>query len=187
MAPPRKHTTDVILDATRAMVLAHGPRATSIAAIARDSGAPIGTLYHRFGSRDGILAAVWLRAIERFQARALDGARIEDPLESAMAMARAAVEFAIEHPLDAELLLAVRRRDLVDEALPERLDEMNAPLQDALARVARARFGRADARTVDRVARAVVDLPAGAVRRHGRRIPAWLADDVAASVRALLG
>jgi AcrR family transcriptional regulator len=187
MAPPRKHTTDAILDAARARVLADGPRAASIAAIARDSGAPVGTLYHRFGSRDGILAAVWLRAIERFQARALEGARIEDPLDSAVAMARAAVEFAVEQPLDAELLLAVRRRDLMDEALPERLDEMNAPLQDALARVARTCFGRADARSVDRVARAVVDLPAGAVRRHGRRIPRWLADDVAESVRALLG
>jgi hypothetical protein len=101
-------------------------------------------------------------------------------------MARAAIEFAREHPLDAELLLAVRRRDLMDAALPQRLDEMNAPLQDALARVARACFGRADARSVDRVARAVVDLPGGAVRRHGGRIPGWLADDVAASVRALL-
>jgi AcrR family transcriptional regulator len=186
MAPPRKHTTDAILDAARARVLADGPRAASVAAIARDSGAPVGTLYHRFGSRDGVLAAVWLRAIERFQARALEGARIEDPLDAAVAMARASVEFATEHPLDAELLLAVRRRDLVDQALPERLDEMNAPLQDALARIARARFGRSDARAVDRVARAVVDLPAGAVRRHGRRIPGWLGDDVADSVRALL-
>lgn len=186
MAPPRKHTTDAILDAARARVLADGPRAASVTAIAQDSGAPVGTLYHRFGSRDGLLAAVWLRALERFQARALEGARVEDPLDAAVAMARAAVEFAAEDPLDAQLLLAVRRRDLLDTELPERLDEMNAPLQAALARVARARFGRADARTVDRVARAVVDLPAGAVRRHGRRIPSWLADDVADAVRALL-
>jgi AcrR family transcriptional regulator len=187
MAPPRKHPTDAILDAARARVLADGPRAASVAAIARDSGAPVGTLYHRFGSRDGVLAAVWLRAIERFQARALEGARGEDPLDAAVAMARSIVEFAVEHPLDAHLLLAVRRRDLVDRSLPGRLDEMNAPLQDALARVARARFGRADAHSVDRVAQAVVDLPAGAVRRHGGRIPRWLADDVAAAVRALLG
>src|SRR5947208_1552072 len=131
MAPPRKHTTDAILDAARARVLADGPRAASVAAIAADSGAPVGTLYHRFGSRDGVLAAVWLRAIERFQARAMDAARIDDALESAVGMARSVVEFAVEHPLDAELLLAVRRRDLVDRSLPQRLDEMNAPLQQA--------------------------------------------------------
>jgi AcrR family transcriptional regulator len=186
MAPPRKHDTDTILDAARARVLADGPRAASVAAIARDSGAPVGTLYHRFGTRDGVLVAVWLRALERFQARALGASRADDPLEAAVGMARAAVEFAAEHPLDAELLLAVRRRDLVDNALPERLDEMNAPLQAALVRVARALFGRADARNIDRVAQAVVDLPTGAVRRHGRRVPAWLADDVGRATRALL-
>jgi AcrR family transcriptional regulator len=186
MAPPRKHDTDAILDAARARVLADGPRAASVAAIARDSGAPVGTLYHRFGTRDDLLVAVWLRALERFQVRALAAARAGDPLEVAVGMARAAVEFAAEHPLDAELLNAVRRRDLVDNALPERLDEMNAPLEDALARVARGLFGRADARNVDRVAQAVVDLPTGTVRRHGRRIPGWLADDVAAAVRTLL-
>ena len=71
MAPPRKHGTDVILDAARTLVLDGGPRAASVAAIAKVSGAPAGTLYHRFGSRDGILAAAWLRALERFQARAL--------------------------------------------------------------------------------------------------------------------
>ena len=57
MAPPRKHDTDTILDAARALALRDGPRAVSVAAIARESGAPIGTLYHRFSSRDGILAA----------------------------------------------------------------------------------------------------------------------------------
>ncbi|KKC02727.1 helix-turn-helix domain-containing protein, partial [Mycobacterium nebraskense] len=67
MAPPRKHETDVILDAARALVLAGGPRAASVAAIAKTSGAPAGTLYHRFGNRDGILTAAWLRALERFQ------------------------------------------------------------------------------------------------------------------------
>ena len=186
MAPPRKHDTDTILDAARARVLADGPRAASVAAIAQDSGAPVGTLYHRFGTRDGVLVAVWLRALERFQARALAASRVADPLESAVGMARAAVDFAREHPLDAELLLAVRRRDLVDNALPEKLDEMNAPLQSALVRVARELFGHADARNLDRVTRAVVDLPGGAVRRHGRRVPRWLAGDVERAARVLL-
>ena len=67
MAPPRKHTTDEILDAARAIVQRDGPRAASVKAIAAASGAPVGTLYHRFGSRDGLLVAVWLRALERFQ------------------------------------------------------------------------------------------------------------------------
>ena len=63
MAPPRKHETDVILDAARALVLEGGPRAASVAAIAAASGAPAGTLYHRFGNREARDAVV--RAADR--------------------------------------------------------------------------------------------------------------------------
>src|SRR6185437_13625154 len=93
MAPPRKHQTDVILDTARALVLTDGPRAASVGAIAKASGAPTGTLYHRFGNRNGILTAAWLRALERFQSRALaaDG---DTPAHTAVAMAVAAVGFA---------------------------------------------------------------------------------------------
>ena len=90
MAPPRKHETDVILDAARALVLDGGPRAASVAAIAKSSGAPAGTLYHRFGNRNGILTAAWLRALERFQARAMasgTNTAADTPMETAVAMA----------------------------------------------------------------------------------------------------
>jgi AcrR family transcriptional regulator len=195
VAPPRKHSTDEILDATRALVLAHGPRAASVAAISRASGAPVGTLYHRFGSRDGVLAAAWLRALERFQAGALaaDAAHADDPFAAGAAMAVAAVAFAASHPDDARLLLAVRERDLLDGASGElhaRLDAMNAPLEQAVARIARALYGRADARAVDRVTRAVADVPTAAVRRHlrgdRRRLPGWLAAEVEDAARTLL-
>src|ERR1700760_3419973 len=98
MAPPRKHETDVILDATRELVLAGGPRAVSVAAIAKASGAPAGTLYHRFSNRDGVVTAAWLRALGRFQARALAAGTdpAGDPVQAAVAMAVAAIGFARE-------------------------------------------------------------------------------------------
>src|SRR5271168_4485258 len=117
MAPPRKHETDVILDAARALVLAGGPRAASVAAISKASGAPPGTLYHRFGNRDGILTAAWLRALERFQARAMAASETntaDTPAETAVAMAVAGVSFARELPQDARLLLTIRPGDLLD-------------------------------------------------------------------------
>lgn len=194
MAPPRKHSTDDILDAARALVLREGPRAASVAAISQASGAPVGTLYHRFGSRDGLLAAAWFRALERYQALALAAeAAHADPVEAGVALAATVLAFAADHPDDARLLLAVRRADLLDGddgALRDRLYSGNEPLVEALRRIARARYGRADARAVERVTRAVVDLPAAAVRRHvrgdGRALPRWLAGDVAAAARALL-
>ena len=61
-----------------------------------------------------MLAAAWLRAVERFQQRALEAATEPDPLEAAVAMATTTVRFAREQPDDVRLLLAVRRGDLLD-------------------------------------------------------------------------
>jgi AcrR family transcriptional regulator len=191
MAPPRKHETDVILDAARALVLDGGPRAASVAAISDASGAPAGTLYHRFGNRDGILTAAWLRALDRFQARALaaDG---ETAIDTAAAMAVAAVSFARELPEDARLLLTIRPTDLLDDepdvTFRETLAAMNAPLTERLATLAKQLYGKRDRRSVDAVARAVADLPYAVVRRHAHDepMPPWLEADVAASARAVL-
>lgn len=191
MAPPRKHETDVILDAARALVLDGGPRAASVAAIAKASGAPAGTLYHRFGNRDGILTAAWLRALERFQTRALaaDG---DTPTDAAVAMAVSAVGFARALPEDARLLLTIRPGDLLDDApdaaFQQTLAAMNAPLTQRVTELARQLYGNAKARSIDTVARAIADLPYAVVRRHAHDdpMPSWLERDVAASARAVL-
>jgi AcrR family transcriptional regulator len=191
MAPPRKHQTDVILDTTRALVLADGPRAASVAAISKASGAPAGTLYHRFGNRNGILAAAWLRALERFQALAL-AATADVPLDKAVAMALTMVSFARKYPEDARLLLTMRPTDLLDGepdgALRGTLDAMNAPLLARLKELAQQLYGRTDKRTIEAVTRAVADLPYGVVRRHAfdDPMPRWVEADVAAATRALL-
>jgi len=191
VAPPRKHETDVILDATRALVLAHGPRAASVAAIAKASGAPAGTLYHRFGNRDGVVTAAWLRALQRFQSRALT-AEASTPVETAVAMAVSAVTFARELPDDARLLLTIRPGDLLDgqpdAEFRKTVAEMNAPLIERVHELAKKLYGCTDPRAVDAVNRAVADLPYAVVRRHGYDdpLPDWLESDVAAAARALL-
>lgn len=189
MAPPRKHETDAILDATRSLVLGEGPRAASVSAIAAASGAPAGTLYHRFGNRDGIVAAAWLRALGRFQAGVMD-ASADTALELAVQMGVAAVRFARDSPDDARLLLTLRAADLLDGApdvtFQETLAAMNAPLFDRVDVLAERIYGNREARRRDAVARAVVDLPYAAVRRHAGDPPAWLEDDLADSIRKLL-
>jgi AcrR family transcriptional regulator len=192
MAPPRKHDSDRILDAARTLTLTDGPRAASVAAIARASGAPAGTLYHRFGNRDGILRAAWLRALERFQTRYLEAARDPDPLEAGVAMAVSVVAFARARRDDAQLLLTLRPQDLLDAGpdadLRELQTAMNARLEAELRRVTRSLHGRADARATDAVLRATVDLPYGVVRRHVQAptMPRWLERDVANAARQLL-
>jgi AcrR family transcriptional regulator len=192
MAPPRKHDTGRILDAARTIALRDGPRATSVAAIAQESGAPAGTLYHRFGSRDRVLQATWLRALGRFQREALDVADNPDPVEAGVAIAVAAVRFARRWPDDARLIVVVRRSDLLDGGadpdFEQRLAAMNEPLRDALARIAGA-LGHTAARAREMVVAAVVDLPEAAVRRHtreGENMPPWLEESIATTARRLL-
>lgn len=191
MAPPRKHETDVILDATRALVLAGGPRAASVAAIAKASGAPAGTLYHRFGNRDGVVTAAWLRALDRFQQRALQAVG-DTASDVAVAMAVSAVSFARDQPDDARLLLTIRPADLVDgqpdAKFQQTLGAMNAPLIERVMELAEQLYGTADARSVDAVNRAIADLPYAVVRRHAHDdpMPDWLELDVAAAARAVL-
>jgi AcrR family transcriptional regulator len=194
MAPPRKHETDRILDAARELVLREGPRAASVAAIARESGAPAGTLYHRFASRDELLAAAWLRALERFQQSALAAAASEaEPLEGAVAMGVSQVVFARERPEDARLLVSLRRDDLLDgdpgENFRVKLKAMNAPLRELMLKLTEALRGESDARAQDWLRRAIIDLPNAAVRPHlreGVELPVWLEEDVALAVRRLL-
>ncbi len=189
MAPPRKHETDVILDAARDLVLRGGPRVAGVAAIAEASGAPVGTLYHRFGNRDGILSATWLRALDRFQSRAM-AAGADSSLESAVAMAVSAIDFAREFGDDARLLVTIRPADLIDAdtggELAEAIRTRNVPLSARIREFATELYGADDPRSVDAVTRAVVDLPYSAVRRHAGHVPSWLPGDLETAVRALL-
>ena len=44
-----------------------GPAAVTIAAVAVKVGAPVGSVYHRFSSRDILLAEVWLQVVTSIQ------------------------------------------------------------------------------------------------------------------------
>ncbi|OHT89122.1 TetR family transcriptional regulator [Mycobacteroides saopaulense] len=187
MAPERKHTSDAILDAVRSLLLDGGPRAATIAAIASASGAPPGTLNHRFGNREAIMSATWLRAVERFHEaafRALQSS--DDPIEIAVALALSVPTFARAYPDDARLLFSLRSADVLGAGAGATLDQMNAPLFTAMRDLTRTVYGRSDARSRDRLMRAVVDLPYAAVRRHMPALPGWLEDDLAEAARTLL-
>jgi AcrR family transcriptional regulator len=170
MPRPALHDTDTLLDAARELVLTGGPRAAGIREIARRSGAPSGSLYHRFGSRDNILARAWLRAAGHFQTGFVAALEAEDPRPAVAGAVRFSVRFASEHPADTELLLRFSREDLLDTALaPDAVAELagvNERLERALRRLSRKLYGSGDATALERIAYAVVDLPYAVLRRH---------------------
>jgi AcrR family transcriptional regulator len=191
MARPQLHPTDTMLDAARDLLLEDGSRSATMEAIAEVSGAPMGSLYHRFGSRDELIARLWLRAAYRSQASFVVALEREDPKEAALAGAMSIIDFCEEHPADAQLLAAFRREDLIRTAprSAEQLEELNRPVERAVMQLARRLYGRRTREALNRTLLAVFDLPYGAARRYlisGTQLPATLRADLSRAVVAVI-
>jgi AcrR family transcriptional regulator len=191
---PPLHTEEAILDAARTLVLEGGARSATVNAIAQASGAPKGSVYHRFASLNELLAAMWARAVRRSQKAFIEALEEPDAMRAAVAAALSIYDFARREPADARLLASLRREDLIESVeaprLQRELAELNRPLQDALGELARRLFGDGTRDELERTVCAVVDLPIGAIRRHliaGAQLPETIPDQLAAAVRAALG
>jgi AcrR family transcriptional regulator len=183
-----------MLDVSRDLVLDHGARAVTVDRIVAASGAPKGSVYHRFSTVSDLLAAMWLRGVRRSQARFLEPLRAdENPMDAAVTAGLALCDFASEEPADARLLASLRREDLVGEVtdpeLVAALQQANRELQDAVKALARGLYGRATRDAIERTTCAVIDLPQGAIRRHlvqGVPVPRSVRSQLAAAIRAAL-
>jgi AcrR family transcriptional regulator len=169
---PRKslHAPEAMLDVARDLLLEEGAHGATIEAISAVSGAPTGSIYHRFGSRDELVTRLWMRAVRRSQAAFLDAVDVEDPAMAAVSGGMSIFDFCRAQPRDARLLVSFRYEDLVRAApqgpLADELRELNRPVEAAVAGVARALHGRATPAAMGHVLLVVFDLPYGAVRRH---------------------
>ncbi|MGW6912927.1 TetR/AcrR family transcriptional regulator [Kitasatospora sp. NPDC054939] len=176
--PPRYDDT-VLLDAAVRLAATSGPAAVTMSAVARASGAPNGSVYHRFPHRAVLLAELWLRSVGRFQQAYLaELAAHREPMAAARAGARHVVAWSRAHPEEAVLLLhgphAFGRADWPAE-YAERADADNRRVFGAVAELG-GRLGAADPVGQERVALALVDLPLALVRRHlrdGGTLPAY--------------
>lgn len=193
LARPAKFSEEQILDATLGLISAGGPDTATIAAIADVVGAPVGSLYHRFRSRDLILAHLWIRTVRRFQEGYLEALADRDLDAAAVGAALHSVRWAREHLDQARLLLLFRRQDLAGRWPAELGDELaglNARVDAALRDHARRRYGRDDDESLHRVTFALIDIPYAAGRRPlgaGKAPPPWVDDLVVATCRSVLG
>ena len=77
-APGRRNKTQArgdasrneIMDAASRLVLAHGYKGMTVAALCRETGLPPTSIYWHFGSKEGVLLAAMQRSAERFSADA---------------------------------------------------------------------------------------------------------------------
>jgi AcrR family transcriptional regulator len=175
---------DVFAAVGRRMVTAGELR---LQAVVADTGVSVGSLYHRFQSREGLLAAAWLDALKAFQAEfaaALEQAGALPGLEAALATPR----FCRTAPDRARLLVCVRRSEILSETTPA---EFRASIAQANADTAARMQGFCECHGVpEETARlALIGLPLGGVRLYlpDRPVPASLDADIERAFAALIG
>lgn len=194
---PRLHDIDELLDVAEELVSGRDPAGLTLRALAQRGGVPIGSIYHAFGSKEDLLARLWLRAAGRLgaaQQEALDaGDRGDDPVAAVVAVALAPVTFGRRYPASAEVFFTRRREQLfATVSSPTVLDDLTATQQRFVARLralARSMWGRDDRVAVDAVTACVVDVPGGVLGRHlreGRYPDPVLEARIVAAVRAIL-
>lgn len=179
-----KFSTDNLLDAALRIALDDGPNAVTASAVARVSGAPSGSVYHRFASSDEILARLWLRTIAEFQSGFINALRDDETVAAAAAAITHVFAWCDENPGEARLLLAFDEQEIerrAPDAVVGELHERNRTAREAVAAWTRRHFADPGLEEFDRAMYALVDLPYGAVRRHlpDGRPRRWLRDTVA--------
>lgn len=186
-------SSGLLLDAAEVLVAVGGPRALTVDRLSSATGAPVGSIYHRFPSRTVLAAELWIRAVERFQAGLMTALEGPDPVEAGLQAALHTLRWSRRNMAAARMLLLYRDADFVASDLPEpwstRAAGLNPPLLAALHTYASRLYHSPDQSIMRRVGLAIIDIPYGAVHRHlasGKPIPAELDVLVAEAARALL-
>ncbi len=157
------------VDAALKIAAGQGPAAVTIAAVAQEVRAPVGSVYHRFLSRDILLAEVWLRVAFSFQEEFLELLKKGDGLEAALYTPC----WVRSHPDESRILLLYRREELAAGNWPEEFKEralrmkrdLDGGLRDYVVRM----FGKYDQDAASRTAFTLIDVPYAAVIRYIRR------------------
>jgi AcrR family transcriptional regulator len=155
--------------AARSLAAAHGPDAVTVGSVTRRLKAPTGSFYHRFASRDLLLAELWLATAHAFQGGFVAAIEAGDGLAAALYGAR----WARAHPDEARLLLLYHRDDFVQGGWPAALKrgvaEQARAIDACFARFARDHLGGGDAERLEIARFLLADLPIAALRPHLRR------------------
>lgn len=150
------------------------------------TGLSTGSLYHRFGSREGLMAEAWLDTISAFQKRFLAALNLDDGsagVEAALATPR----FCRDEPDTALVLVCCRPSEFLTDEVSPALHAQIAHVNRKVSSAVRA-FARRMDRPLLACRLALVAYPLGAVRlflpKH--RVPLAVDDEIRKAVEATL-
>lgn len=149
--------------------------AVSLQTIVAETGVSVGSLYHRYGSREGLMAHVWLDAARAFQCRfvaALQAGERDAGVRAALTTPR----FCRDEPERALVLACCRRAEFLNSGTPRELQDeiqaVNKPGKQALEAFAKERGIPLDACRA-----AIIGVPLGIVRLYLPKLPVPMSAD----------
>ena len=178
------------LDAARGLIAERGPESVTVDSVAERIGAPKGSFYYRFVSRDALLGEVWLKTVLAYQQGFVTAIEAGEGLSAALhtpAWARRNLD-------DARLLMLYGRHDFVHGPWPAELKRGVADQAErfevCLRTFARSAFGRVGRAEMRRSAFVLAEVPIAAVKPHlqSRERPPKLVDElISKTYRAIVG
>jgi len=166
MGRKSKFTKNQFLDAALELIGEKGPSAATISTIGEMIDAPIGSVYHRFSSRDILLAELWLRLVESFQRGFLALLKRGDGLSAALYT----TSWIRENLNGGRILLLYRREELVSGEWPKevrkRVQDLSRELDEGIKDFTQRLFGDIKEENILKITFALIDVPYGTVRRY---------------------
>jgi AcrR family transcriptional regulator len=157
---------DDFLAAALALAAERGPSAVTVGAITARLKAPTGSFYHRFASRDALLAELWLKTVLAFQQGIESALGAGDGLQAALHTPA----WVRENLIQARVLLLYHRDDFVQGEWPEALklgvEEHRRRARTTLEKFTRETFGHAGPDEIRRAQFVVATVPVAAVREY---------------------
>ncbi len=154
------------VSAARELAFERGPAAVTVDSLTQRMGAPKGSFYHRFPSRDALLGELWLNTVLAYHQGFVVAIEAGDGLAAALhtpAWSRVNLE-------DARLLLLYSRHDFVHgdwpAALKQGVRNQAERFEQCLSDFARNAFGSAGRAQMRRATFVLADVPIAAIKTH---------------------
>jgi AcrR family transcriptional regulator len=188
--PKRLFENADFLAAARDLAAAGGPASVTVTSVTERLGAPTGSFYHRFASRDVLLANVWLGTALAFQTDFVAAIKAGDGLAAALH-----TPIWVRHNFEeARAFLLYHRDDFAHgnwpQDLKDRVVRQGRRVDAAYKRLARDTFGGVGANEL-RLARFVLaDVPKAAVGpylRQGVAPPTIVDEMIETTYHAIVG
>lgn len=183
-------TKEQLISTALDLLAQKGLAGVTMAAISEKSGASIGSVYHRFSSRELLLAQLWVTLIRSFQTGFLEKLHKGTAVDAALYT----LQWVRKHPRQAKVFLLHRREQLMKGPWPGNLrDEvmdLKNEMENGLNLFARQHFGNTSEKNMARVVFCLTQVPLSAVRsflENDKPVPDYLDEFVSDTCQAVLG